>query len=61
MDGSNVTAPVTILIYKGGVDPSKGTLLLKQTLNQIDPYQSAMPAQNAAPIKVNIVGETDAR
>ncbi|HEV3223572.1 MAG TPA: S8 family serine peptidase [Puia sp.] len=29
---SGVTAPITIYIYKGGSDPSKGTLLLKQTL-----------------------------
>jgi len=29
---SGVTAPITIYIYKGGSDPSKGVLLLKQTL-----------------------------
>ncbi len=28
---SGVTAPITIYIYKGGSDPSQGTLLLKQT------------------------------
>ncbi len=28
---AGVTAPITIYIYKGGADPSKGTLLLKQS------------------------------
>jgi subtilisin family serine protease len=32
---SGVTAPITVYIYKGGSDPSQGTLLLKQTL--VDP------------------------
>ncbi|HEX3767819.1 MAG TPA: choice-of-anchor D domain-containing protein, partial [Puia sp.] len=32
---SGVTAPITLYIYKGGSDPSRGTLLLKQTL--VDP------------------------
>jgi len=54
--------------YFGGVggvdDKSPDTVAFevdRVSAYQIDPYQSAMPAQNAAPIKVNIAGETDAR
>jgi subtilisin family serine protease len=38
MQTSSVVAPISILIYKGGNDPSKGTLLLKQTLSQANDY-----------------------
>jgi len=38
MDAQGITAPITISIYKGGNDPSKGTLLVSQTLNQAEAW-----------------------
>ena len=35
---SGVVAPITIFVYRGGNDPSKGTLLVKQTMDQANDY-----------------------
>jgi subtilisin family serine protease len=44
---SGVTAPITIYIYRGGSDPSKGTLLLKQT------FAGAINDYSFTPTKLN--------
>ena len=35
---SGIVAPITIFVYRGGTDPSKGTLLVKQTMDQANDY-----------------------
>ena len=35
---SGIIAPITIFIYKGGADPSKGTLLISQKMDQANDY-----------------------
>src|SRR5450432_879485 len=35
---TGVVAPITIFVYRGGSDPSKGVLLLKQTMGDVTDY-----------------------